>query len=355
MRIERVEVFRLPLRLRAPYAIAYETIDRVENLAIRVVTDGPHVGLGIAAPDEGVTGETIEQAEATLRDVAAPLLTRADPLRRLTLLEPMRLGGAATPSARAAVDMALHDLLGKAAGIPMWRILGGYRSCMRTSITLCIDQHDTTVREARARIDEGFRALKLKGGKDVEAEIGLVLAVREIVGSEIEIRFDANQGYTADEAVHFFRATRSAGLSVLEQPTCAGERAVLREVTQAVAMPVMADESIRTLADVFLLARGEVVDMVNLKLAKLGGLDAAMLMNGVARAAGLEVMVGCVDEAALSIAAGLAFALSRPNVEFADLDGHLDLLDDPTASAVILKDGVLHPAQGPGFGVVDIG
>lgn len=96
------------------------------------------------------------------------------------------------------------------------------------------------------------------------------------------------------------------------------------------------------------------MDMVNLKLQKLGGSDAANLVNGLARAAGLEVMVGCTDECALSIAAGLAFALSRKNVDVADLDGHLDLLDDPTHACVGLAAGRLTPSDGPGFGLVDL-
>ena len=354
MRILRVEVVHLALPLRAPYTIAYETIGAVDNLLVRLVTDGPHVGLGVAAPDVGVTGETLQTARDALRDVVEPLLVGSDPLRRAVVLEALAQALPSNPSVRACVDMALHDLLGKVAGLPVWRILGGYRDRMVTSVTLSIDGEERTVDQALAFVAEGFQALKIKGGLDVERDIEAVLAVRAAVGPNIELRFDANQGYDPAVAHDFHLRSRGADLSMIEQPTPATALGELRQVTRSVALPVMADESVLSLADAFLFARGDAMDMVNLKLVKVGGLDAALLINGVARAAGLEVMVGCMDEAELSIASGLAFALSRPNVEFADLDGHLDLLADPTVGCVRLEAGVLFPSDGPGFGMEDV-
>lgn len=350
MKITRVEAWPVEMRLSEPYTIAYETVSSTTNIFLRVETDSSIVGFGVSAPDEVITGETPQSVLYSLSNIAAPLLDRSDPLRLAQRVEQVRAALGVQPAALAAVDMALHDILGKAAGLPLWRILGGFRRSFKTSITVGILSVAETVAAARHWIAEEFTTLKIKGGRSVEEDIDRIHRVREAVGPRIELRFDANQGYTVEEAVHFVEQTRKAHLELIEQPTARDQLDLLGSVTRSVPLPVMADESLVSLVDAFRLARRDLVDMVNVKIMKVGGISEALLVNGVARAAGLEIMVGCMDESALSIAAGLHFALGRPNVVYCDLDGHIGLQGDPAAAAVSIKKGILYPTGAPGLG-----
>lgn len=349
MRIRAVTARRVDMPLAEPYQIAYETVDAAANVLLRLDA-GRLSGWGCAAPDLPVTGESPEDTLALLAGPVAEALAGADPLRPVAVLRRLKPLLEGRPAARAAVDMALWDLTGRTAGLPLWRLFGGFRTRIRTSVTVGILPRTETVARCRDHVAAGFRCLKLKGGLDPDGDAERLRAVREAVGPRIELRFDANQGYTLEQFRRFMAASAPAGLELIEQPTSRHLPELMGRVTSESALPIMADESLMDLRDAFRIARRDLADMVNIKLMKVGGLTRALDIDAVARAAGLEVMVGCMDEAALGIAAGLHFALARPNVHYADLDGHLDLRDDPTDGAVVLKDGWLYPADGPGLG-----
>ena len=350
MKISQVEGWAVAMELAEPYTIAYEKVEVATNIFLRVESSSGVIGYGCAAPDEHATGETPESVLTALDDIVKPSIKGSDPLRPTMLLERLKPLLRFQPSVLAAVDMALFDILGKVCNLPVWRLLGGFRDRIRTSVTIGILPEKETVERARELVARGFKCLKLKGGIDVESDIARVLKVREAVGKGIELRFDANQGYTVEDSLMFVEKTRKVRLELFEQPTPKGRPEMLRQVSTGATIPVMADESLTSLRDAFRIARHGLADMVNVKLMKVGGISEALHINSVARAAGLEVMVGCTDEAALSIAAGLHFALARPNVSYADLDGHLDLLEDPSDGAVILRNGTLFPTNKPGLG-----
>jgi len=350
MRITGLEYRRVDMRLTEPYVIAYETIESATNVFLRVLTDRGIVGYGCAGPDVSVTGETPESVLQACGDVLEPVLRGADPLRRALLRAELGPQLAAQPSVMAMVDMALLDILGKVSGLPLYSLLGGFRERIVTSVTISILPLEQTVAKAKELTGNGIRSLKLKGGLDAADDVERVRKVREAVGPEPELRFDANQGYTVEETREFAQATHAANVTVIEQPTPRDKPELLVEASNRTDVPIMADESVMNAQDLLDLVHAGFTGMINVKLMKVGGIAEALRISMLAQTAGLGVMVGCMDEAALGIAAGLHLALASPSITHADLDAHLDLLEDPSAGAVLLKDGALYPTNKPGLG-----
>jgi L-alanine-DL-glutamate epimerase-like enolase superfamily enzyme len=329
------------------FKIATGSSDIEENTIFKV-RSGKEFGVGSASPSD-VTHETRDSIERFLTLVPKKIVgTDEEDLERLhKRLDAIAEGSTA---AKAAVDIAVFDLLSKRAGQPLYEYLGGTRSKIITDMTIGIESKETTVQKALKHTKSGFKALKIKVGLELAQDIRRVEAVRNAVGSSIELRVDANQGYTVDQVIMFCDAMNALGVVVVEQPVSAEDYAGLKMVTESSEVPIMADECVKSALDARRIAREGIADMINIKLMKSAGIHEAHMINRLAESTDIMTMVGCMGEIQVSIAAGLHFALSSKNVAFADLDSHFNIVDDPS-SGLRFDEGFLIAPEKPGLGI----
>lgn len=354
MQITNVEIIPVDLRLKLPYRTAYHSgrkaereIEYVTVVFVRVETRQGKTAWGCAAFDTDLTGETREsvlQACHACADRALDL----NPLNTEYALEQLAEIAHEAPSALCAFDLAFHDLLGLATGLPLHRLLGGYRRQIQTSVTISVAPVKESVELARDRVRQGFRMLKVKGGIDPDEDVQRIRAIRKMYPNLV-LRLDADQGYTVRQAIDVARALEN-DLEMLEQPVPADDLDGLGQIAKHSPVPVLADESVTGPASALAVAARRCADGLSVKLATCGGLHCARQIDAIARAAQMDTMVSCLNEPALLIAAGLSFALGSPNVRYGDLDGHLDLIDDPTIAGFQLSDGELIASDVPGLG-----
>ncbi len=335
-------------RRTSRFTIATGSSDVEENVMVKIVV-GDEFGVGSASPSN-VTQETLQSIEAFLEKVSKKIIgTEENDIARLhQRLDAISPGNTA---AKAAVDIAVYDLLSKREKKPLYKFLGGTRKKMLTDMTLGIESKEVTVQRAVKYCKSGFRALKVKVGLDLDEDINRVAAVREAVGPPIELRVDANQGYTVDQAIRFAEHMEPLDVAFVEQPVKADDYAGLRKVTERSPIDIMADECVKSSLDARKIAREGIADMINIKLMKSAGVHDAVLTNMLAEATGISTMVGCMGEIQVSVAAGLHFALSSENIKYADLDSHFSIVDDPS-SGLVFEDGYLVPSKKPGLGIM---
>ncbi len=351
MKIVRAKAIPVELELKEPFAIANETIEVADNVFIRLETETGLVGWGCSAPDT-VTSET-KQTVLKSFEVAKRLVIGCDPTRINLVNYALDSDLQGNPSLKASVNLAMYDIIGKMAGMPLFRLLGGYREKIETSVTIGLNSTDLMVKKAKQIVSDGFSIIKIKCGVNVEKDIENILAIREAVGSTIKLRLDANEGYSVEEALRVIKAIEEKGadIELLEQPTKASHLYSLKEVTHQSPVPIMADETALTLKDSVKLLKHEIADMINIKLMKIGGLTNAVKANVLAELADVPIMVGCMNESMAAMSAGVHFACAFRNVQYADLDSVLDFVDDVAKGGARYEKGFVIPSEKPGLGV----
>ena len=346
--VSRVEA----LGLERPYTIAFRRIDSVENVIVRIETAAGLVGLGAGSPEPRVTGETLDDCRAVLDAGVIDWLIGREPEALETLGRELGERLPRTPAARAAVEIALHDLAAQQRGIPLVEMLGRAHQALPTSITIGIKPSEETLAEADEYVGRGFRVLKVKVGLSLEEDVERLVRLRERMGPGVAIRADANQGYSFEDVLRFFHETSGLDLEFLEQPMKAGAVEEMRRLPEAIRGRIAADESLLDESDARALSElPRACGIFNIKLMKCGGIAEARRIAAVAERSSTHLMWGCNDESRISITAALHAALSCPSTRYLDLDGSLDLARDVADGGFSLRDGMMRTTNAPGLGL----
>lgn len=352
MRISGIATRTEGFELTRPYTIAFRSIDDVQMGFVEISTDNGLAGIGCASPEALVTGETREACSAALQEDTLSWLLGRDARTLPALCRELETRLPGTPAARAAVDIALHDLLAQHLGVPLVEMLGRAHQSLPTSITIGIKPVDETVEEADEYVGRGFKILKVKLGHSLDEDLARLARLRERIGKNIGIRVDPNQGYSAEQLSTFVDRTSRLNIEFLEQPMAADDIDAMRALPEKVREHIAADETLLVARDALTLIESpRACGIFNIKLMKCGGVRAAGKIADIADSAGIELMWGCMDESIVSISAALHAALASPATRYLDLDGSLDLARDVVEGGFVLEDGYMRTTEAPGLGV----
>ncbi|MCB6608222.1 enolase C-terminal domain-like protein [[Clostridium] symbiosum] len=352
--IKNVEIKVLELPLKKQWKISlYEQSTRAHGV-IRITTEDGIVGFGEAAPSPAFMGETGYTMEVAVNRYLRDALIGMNVFDTEVIHEKMNFAIYGNYAAKSAADMALYDIMGKMLDVPAYRLLGGlYREKVALSWVVGMQDLDASIQEAREKLQEGYRVLKVKVGKSPEVDIKLVKRIRDELGDGFPLRLDANQGYNYSAAYQTFQRLEEFGLESIEQPVKRWDIQGMRMLRERLKTPIMADESVSDYHAVNTVIREKACDSVNIKVGKVGGLTMAKKIAACLEAEGLSATAGSNLEVGIGSAASIHFVASTPN---ADIPNDL-LLGGPLHQHDIIiedfkvKDGFVEVPQLPGLGI----
>ena len=357
MKITDIRFAMLRVPLKTPFKTALRTIDTVEDIVVIVNTDTGHVGYGEAPATAVITGDTHGSIVEAIRKHIRPRLIGEEiaNLSRITHLIQNALEK--NSSAKAAVEIAIYDLFGQLYNAPLYKMLGGGDPVITTDITISVDYIDKMVADSLSAVERGFETLKIKVGKDIGVDLERVKAIYAAVEGRALLRLDANQGWTAKQAVYAIQTLEDAGvkLELVEQPVKAQDLEGLKYVTERVHTPIMADESVFGPAEVIDLIRMRAADIINIKLMKTGGISKAIQIADICAIYQVECMIGCMIETGISVAAAAHLAVAKSHViTKVDLDGPSLCQFNPVDGGVVFDESEIRLSDAPGLGIRNI-
>ncbi|GGG79746.1 dipeptide epimerase [Parapedobacter pyrenivorans] len=349
MIISHIDIYRFSIPM-VPFAIATGTMLHAQNVFIRVHTDENLYGVGECSAFPMIVGETQDTCLVVAQDFAR-LWKGRDPMDIESRMQELHHFIDGNSTIKSAFDMCLYDLAAKTAGQPLWEFLGGKKRQVVTDVTVGIATVDEMAERAMMFVAQGATILKIKLGNDVRSDLKRLTKIRQVVGPDIQIRVDANQGWTYTDALHILQATRELNIEFCEQPMRSWDDHLLPKLRSHSLVKIMADESCYDHHDARRLIAAGACDAINIKLAKSGGIHEALQLHHVAQQAGIPCMMGGMLESRIALSASLHLIYACPGIVYYDMDscllGHLA---DPVVGGVQYADFTLDINDEPGLG-----
>lgn len=352
MKIEKVEVYKVDVPWRQKYTTSYSTFQSVEHIFVKIVTDDGIAGYGDVTSLPFFTGEntgTIVEAVKAL----GPVIKGHNPFDLEKISSLMDKNLKYNNTAKAVIDFALYDILGKSIGQNSIALIGGrYRDRISLSWSLSSGKPDQVAAEAEEMVAKGFDTVNLKVGANPDDEIEALKKVRKVVGDKINVRADANGAFSRMQAIHFIKRIEDCNLQYLEQPVPGWDIDGMAEIRRQVNVRLSADESIFYLHNAVEVIHKGAADIFALKVAKMGGIRKVMQIATIAEAANIPCMMNSNFELDLGVAAGSIVAASAKMVQYScEISGPLRHQTDIIRKGVVYKDGHIIPSEQPGLGV----
>ncbi len=322
-----------------------------DHVMVKIDADNGLSGIGEASPLPDFSGEPADLIKLMIDKYYTPLLLEKNPFGLETIHRAMDFHYPANNGAKAAIDIALYDLIGKTLDVPVYQLLGGcYRQEVELGACLGIGEPSVIAEKADRFVKQGAKAIKLKVGTDPKQDLATVRAVRETLGDSIKIRIDANAGYSLKTAMKVLRELESWDIEYAEQPIADWNHEGLRLLRQSTTIPIMVDESLCTIEDAAALIRRDAADLFGIKLIKHGGIYRTKKILILAEAYDIDCVVISPWETQIGVSAGIHLAIATPNCIGPHDLGTNELEGDPTKGLQQEK-GIIRTPSGPGLGV----
>lgn len=330
MKITQLDIYAIRLPLISPFIVSYHTYPDMPSIIVKITTDEGIVGYGEAVADDHVTGESWESTFALLKHSLGPAVLGMNPMHMERLHDKMDATVYQAPAAKAAIDIACYDAVGKKLGVPVYDLLGGrYHDRFPITHVLSIGEPEEMAQEAVERMEQGYTSIKMKVGRDVTSDVARIRAVRDAVGNDVAIRVDVNQGWVnAASTLQALDQMKDLGIDWLEQPVKADDIDGMVEIKAKSTVPLMIDEGLKYKREMLQVIQRAAAHKSNIKLMKCGGIYPAMKLAHMAEMAGIDCQIGSMVESSVGSAAGFHVAFAKKIISSVELTGPLKFSKD---------------------------